>query len=223
MHRSIMWLCALLVLAGGTADAQRGVGGIGGSRGGGRGGMGGVGRGPGGNVGRGAERPNMKYPAVKKLKKYNPAALVIGKRKKLALTSAQVVQLKELRQRIVDRNATLLVRYDSLQRDYRPPQMNARPGRTRQPGNDSTLRLAMGQMRQLRTLADSLLERRRTDVRDVMQLLIDDTQRIRAGGYLDEQDMDFSDEFPPAFVRRDDRGGPPQRGARRPPAASIRS
>jgi hypothetical protein len=222
MHRSIC-LLALLLLAAGTADAQRGRGGSGGMGGGRAGGMGGMGGGRGGAMGGREQQPNMKFPAVKKIKKYNPAALIIGKRRKLALTGAQVGQLKELRQRIFDRNAALLARYDTLQRNYRPPQMNARQGRTSEPVTDTTRRRALLEMRQLRILGDSLLERRRTDVREVMDVLIDDTQRIRAGGYLDEQDMDFADEFPAPFARRDNGNGPPPRGGRRPPAAGIRS
>ena len=223
--RRTAWLCTLMVLAAATAEAQRG--GVGGGRtGGGMGGMGGARAGGmgGGAMGRaGAREAKLKFPAAKAVEKYNPAALLLDKRKKLSLTDAQVAQLKDLRQRIFERNAPLLARYDSLQRDFRPPRVNPRPAggqdAKRDPVADSTLRLALLQMRQLRTLADSLLARRRTDVRDVMQVLSDDTQRIRATDFLVEQDADFSDEFPAAVMRRDDAGDRSPRGSRRPPAA----
>ena len=225
-----IWMCALLALATGSAEAQRG--GAGGMGGGSRGGMGGMGGGRGGMMpGGGAREPKLKFPSAKTVEKYNPAALLLDKRKKLSLTDAQVAQLKDLRQRIFERNAPVLAQYDSLQKTFRPPRMTERrkaapggaPDTASDPAADSTRRLAMLQMRQLRALGDSLLARRRTDVRDVTGVLSDDTQRIRANDFLVEQDADFSDEFPAPFVPRADDGARPQRGGgrggRRPPPA----
>lgn len=220
-------LSTLLVLVASTADAQRG--GVGGGRTGGMGGVGGartggMGGGRGGAMGRaGAREAKLKFPSAKAIEKYNPAALLLDKRKKLSLTDAQVAQLKDLRQRIFDRNASLLARYDSVQREFRPPRLITRPGdgqgAASDPAADSTRRVALFQMRQLRTLADSLLARRRVDVREVTGVLSDDTQRIRAADFLVDQDAKFSDEFPAAVMRRDDAGDRPARGGRRPPAA----
>lgn len=223
MRRGIIWLCILVLITAGSAGAQVGRGGTGG---GGRGG--GMGGGRGGIMrGGNAREPNLKFPSAKTVEKYNPATLLLDKRRKLSLTDAQVAQMKELRQRIFERNATLLARYDSMQRDFRPPRMSARQGGAQggasDPAADSTRRLAMLQMRQLRSLGDSLVARRRTDVRDVSDVLADDTQRIRAADFLVEQDANFSDEFPAPFVPRADDGSRPSRGGagggRRPPPA----
>ena len=229
MHRTSIWLCALLVLAAGTADAQRGRGGMGGMGGtGGRGGGGGaMGRG-------GAPEAGLKFPSAKTVRKYNPATLLLDKHRKLKLTRAQETQLKDLRKQIVERNATLLARYDSLQRNFHPPSMNARqggrgggqggnPDAASNPAADSTRRLAMLQMRKLRTVADSLLARRRTDVREVTGVLSDDTQRIRAADFLVEQDAKFSNKFPAAPLPRDNGGARPPRGGARPPVAATRA
>lgn len=210
MRRTITWMFALLALTVGTVRAQGGggMGGMGGGRGG-AGGMSGGGR-RGGATGGGARESNMKFPSAKKLEKYNPAALMLDKHKKLKLTDAQVARFKELEGSLFERNATLLARYDSLQKDFRPPRMaarsgppeggarggGARDGGTIDPAADSARRQAMTDMRQLRVLGDSLLERRRADVRDVLAVLTDETQRKKAAEFLDKQDVKFSGEFP---------------------------
>ena len=220
MRRTI-WALGVLTLAVGTAAAQGGMGGMGGM-GGGRGGMRG-GRG-GGMERAGSRAPNMKFPSAKALEKYNPAVLLLDKHKKLSLTDAQVATLKQGEQRIFERNATLLARYDSLQRDFRPPRMDARGGGGggADPGADSTMRVAFVQMRQLRMLADSLQDRRRTDEREVLGTLADEGQRKKAAELLDKQDVKFSKEFPAAPMQRANRGadgeGGAGRGGRRPPA-----
>jgi hypothetical protein len=172
--------------------------------------------------GGGSRQPDMKFPAAKTLEKYNPAALMVDKRKKLSLADSQVALFNGMRSRIFERNALLLAHYDSLQRDFRPPRMAARNAGANDPAADSTRRAAMFQMRQLRQLVDSLEDRRRTDVRDVLSALNDETQRKKAADFLDKQDVEFSKEFPaPPLQRREgDPGGPDGmgRGGRRPPA-----
>ena len=231
-----------VLLSAESAAAQFPGGGMGGGMGGRRGGgMGGMG----GGMDRGAARTsNFKFPSAKSLEKYNPAELVLDKHGKLKLDDAQQAQFKALRLQIFERNATLLARYDSLQRDFKPPQFDAGgPGGVmggrgggRQggeddrgqsdPAADSTRRAAMVGMIQLRQLVDSLLERRRTDVHDVLSALTDETQRKKAAEFLDKQDIDFAKEFPAPPAQRGDRGaggeggqGGMGRGGRRPPAA----
>jgi hypothetical protein len=218
----MMMLMALL-LAAASASAQiggGGMGGMGGRRGGGRGGMGGM-----NGMERVGREQNMKFPSAKSLEKYNPADLVIDKHKKLNLADSQQEQFKGLRQQIFERNATLMTRYDSLQRDFRPPQFSPQRGGESSPAVDSTRRVAMVQMRQLRMLVDSLLDHRRADVHDVLSALTDEAQRKKAAEYLDKQDIDFAKEFPQPPAQRNNgddstgRGGyGGGRGGRRPPA-----
>ncbi len=230
MNRVLVVVAALLLVAGSTA-AQLPRGGMGGGRrGGGMGGMGGRGGqgGQGGQGGmmRGEREQNMKFPSAKALEKYNPAGLMLDKHKKLKLTDVQQDQLKSLRLQIFERNAPLMGRYDSVQRNFEPPRFNARNGSGQTPAPDSARRRSMMQMRQLRLLVDSLQEHRRADVRAVLTALGDDTQRKRAAEFLDEQDVKFSEEFPVPPQQRGGRGtegrggqgGVGGRGARRPPA-----
>jgi hypothetical protein len=239
MERRVLWFAAALLTAQ-TASAQiPGGGGMGGMGGGRRGGMGGMG-GMSGGMERVGRAQNMKFPSAKALQDYNPASLLLDKHKKLKLTDAQQEQMKALRFMIFERNATLLARYDSLQRDYKPPQLGGgalgggdfgggmggrggargggrgeggEGGQGRQdPAADSTRREAMRQMMQLRQLADSLEDRRRTDVRDVLSALSDDAQKKKAAEFLDKQDIEFAKEFPaPPQQRsgRDPRAAPP--------------
>ena len=240
MVQRIVWFGAVL-LATQTASAQLpGGGGVGGMGGGRRGGMGGMG-GMGGGMERVGRAQNMKFPSAKTLQDYNPASLLLNKHKKLKLTDAQQEQMKALRLAIFERNASLMARYDSLQRDYKPPQLGGgalgggdfgggfggrgggrggargggrgegdQGGQAQDPVADSTRRVAMRQMMQLRQLADSLEDRRRTDVREVLSALSDDAQKKKAAELLDKQDIEFAKEFPAL---------PQQRGGRDPRAA----
>src|ERR1039457_2079215 len=145
---------AFVLLVPSIALAQRGggMGGMGGGRrGGGRGGEGGA---------REAEPP--KFPEAKDLQKFNPASLLIDKKKKLSLADSQVAALKALESKIYERNAALLVQYDSLRSAYRPPARDANA--TPSPGADSARTASLTQMRFMRSLLDSLSERRRLDV-----------------------------------------------------------
>ena len=121
--RTISAIClALAMLAAGDASAQRGSSGRGGIGGmlGGRGGIDGTGgRRGGGGVNR--EAP-IKLPAASELQRFNPAALLIDKRRKVTLADSQVTALIEIRNMINERNAPLLARYDSIRKDFSPPK-----------------------------------------------------------------------------------------------------
>lgn len=232
MRRSIGVVAAVLVVAQ-AAGAQfpggggGGMGGMGGGMGGRRGGgMGGMGGGREGGMGRGGgSAANMKFPAAKELEKYNPAALLLDKHKKLSLADSQQSRLKEIREQIFERNAPLLIRYDSLQKDFKPARMDAQSAEGGNGGADSTRRVAARQMRELRLLVDSLQDRRRADVQQALGVLTDDEQRKKAAEFLDKQDIEFTKEFPAPPSQRGERGAGGEggygggRGGRRPPGS----
>jgi hypothetical protein len=182
-------LFAIVLLLPSIALAQRGgMGGMGGMGGGRRGG------GMGGERGaRGAEPP--KFPEAKDLQNFNPASLIIDKKKKLSLADSQVAALKGLETKIYERNAALLVRYDSLRSAYRPPSRDASRDAPA-PSADSTRMVAMTQMRGMRTLLDSLAERRRVDVHETLDLIADEKTKKKAAEFVDDQDKKFNDLIP---------------------------
>jgi hypothetical protein len=184
MRARVVSLLFLTLLPSLTLAQRGGMGGMGGRRGGGRTG--------GDRAGTNREAP--KFPEAKDLQKYNPAALIVDKRKKLSLSDSQVGALKALELRINERNAPLLVRYDSVRRDYRPPRDEARDATSA--SSDSTRRTAMTEMQFMRTLLDSLQERRRDDVRETLDLFADQKLKMKAAGFIDEQDKQFADAMP---------------------------
>lgn len=175
------------------ASAQRGIGG------GGMGGMGGMGRGGrrngGGEMGRNAEA-NIEFPTAKDLEKFNPAALVIDKRKKLSLADSQVTALTAIRSKIYERNASILAQYDSLRRDFKPPRSQDRDRTGSTPETDSARVASLRQMQTLRSLLDSVTARRTTDVGEVLNYISDPNQHRTAVDLLNDQDRDFTDKMP---------------------------
>ena len=225
MRRLIMLTAMVLVAVPASAQVGGGLGGMGGmggmgergGRSGGRGGMGG----PGGMT-RGARTSNMKYPTAKSLEAFNPADALLDKHKKLKLTDMQQDQLKGLRQQIFERNAPMLASYDALQRDFRPHAFDPRGEREQSPASDSVRRTEMMQARQLRLLVDSLMDRRRADVHDVLSVMADESQRKQAAELLDKQDVKFDKEFPSPPAQRAE-GGPAGDGSQRGPGGEGRS
>jgi len=61
---------------------------------------------------------------------------------------------------------------------------------------DSARRGAMAEMRLMRTLLDSLEERRHADVKETLDLIQDQKQKLKAAGFIDEQDKQFADAMP---------------------------
>ena len=182
---------ALSLFVSGSASAQRGIGGIGG--------MGGMGRRGGGGREGGMRRGttmDVNFPSANDIQKFNPAALVIDKRKKVALADSQVTALTTVRGRIYERNGEILARYDSIRKEFRPPraQDQNRTGST--PETDSVRIASLNQMRTLRQLLDSITSRRTTDVREVLDYLTDDKQHKAAVELLNDQDRDFTDKLP---------------------------
>jgi len=206
-------LCALPM----TLAAQGGMGGMGGMGGGRRGGMGGGRGGMGGQPGMGT-RAAPKFPTAKSLEELNPAALLVDKHKKLKLDDSTVTALEALKARIFERNSDLMAKYDSLQRNYRPPTPPSRESQGSAP--DTTRRDAFVQMQALRFTLDQLSERRHTDMKESLAL-VPEAQKEEAAKLLDKQDGKFSDLMPVMPTRGangPDGGGRRGRPDERPPA-----
>jgi hypothetical protein len=188
---------AVLALAAVPAivQAQRGMGG-------GMGGMGGNRRGAGrGGMGGEGSRAAPKFPVAKDLEKLNPAALLVDKHKKLSLSDSQVAPLKSLELTIYERNGTLMARYDSLRKEYKPPS-----GQPSTAADDKAQADAMVQMRMMRGILDSLIERRRVDVQESLGLIPDDHKR-QAAELLDKQDKEFLEQIPSSSAMGGGGGG----------------
>ena len=184
------------------ASAQGGMGGMGGMGGDRRGGRGG---------GRGGQMPErnaeVKLPAAKELEKFNPAALLIDKRKKLKLTDEQVTPIKSVESKIYERNGALLAQYDSVRQTIKVPS-NSSNGQ-RDP-NDSSMTVYRQQLQVVRGIVNQLIDRRTQDDADVLALVTDD-QRKSAADLLDGQDKDFYKALP-EFPRAREGGGRSGRG-----------
>jgi hypothetical protein len=193
---------ALSLIVTGSAAAQRGMGGIGGM---GRGGMGGGRRGGGG--GAPMREEEVKFPSASDLQKFNPAALIVDKRKKVSLDDAQVTALTAIRGRIYERNADVLARYDSIRKDFKPPKVQDRDRTGSTPETDSVRLASLNQMQTLRQLLDTLSARRTNDVREVLDFLTDEKQHKAAVELLNDQDRDFTDKLPRMAQGRGGRRG----------------
>jgi hypothetical protein len=219
-------IAALVVIALATPDAwaQRG-GGLGGV-GSGRGGMGGMGRGGrggrDGGMGRGAD--NLQLPSAGDLKKFNPGALIVDKRKKLELVDAQVKTIEAVRDRFNEKTAPILARYDSLRKEFRLPRAGRRdPNAEPDAVTDSARVAAMGQLRIIRANLDSITARRSAAIIEILDFLTEPKQHAGAAELLNEQDTGFEEKMPRALMegRGDRRGRGEGRG--NPPAPAARS
>ena len=137
-----------------------------------------------------------KYPAAVELQKYNPVALLIDQRKKVALTDSQVAVLRPLQTKIYERNGDLLARYDSVQRIYNP--LNANDASSLK--NDSTRTRSLQQTLVMNAVFDTLMTRRQADDGDALALITDDKQKKKAADLLDKQDASFAKLMPSGAV-----------------------
>lgn len=133
-----------------------------------------------------------KYPTAVELQKFNPVALLIDQRKKVALTDSQVTVLRPLLLKIYERNGDLMARYDSVQRLYNP--LNANDASSLK--GDSTRTHALQQTVVMNAVFDTLMTRRQTDDGDALALLADEKQKKKAAELLDKQDENFAKLFP---------------------------
>lgn len=187
---------ALVAMPLSLAHAQRGGGGGGGGMGGGMGGAGGgggMGRG-GGMGGRGGmEMPQLRFPSANDLKKFNPADLLVDKKKDLKLSENQVATLTTLRDAITARNAAFLAQYDSAQRKYKPDALPGPYGL-----DDETKK----QIKDLRTFIDSLNVRRLVDVTEALAVVTDEAPRHAAAILLVKQEDEYRAKLPMARMNQ---------------------
>lgn len=178
----------LATLAPAVLVAQGGMGGMGGGRRG--GGMGQMGpRGSGGLP---------KFATAKELERFNAADALLTDQKKLKLTETQVTALTSLRATLYEKNADLLVRYDSVRRNYKPP---AALTDTRGPVDEASMpsqteMVALrDQMLLMMSLGEQLMERRTEQVASCIAL-VDDTQKDRATKMLEDQTDELRKQVP---------------------------
>ena len=149
-----------------------------------------------------ASVPTVRYPTVRDVEDHNPASLLVGKRKKLALADSSVAQLKTLEQSIKARNAPTIAMYDSVRRriiqSLALDATDATPALQQQ---DQQNKLG------LRNLYIALREQRVKDSAEALAL-VPEVSKKAAADLLKDQGEDF-DRMMPADRRQ--RGGPPGR------------
>lgn len=171
-HRTVALALALLVPCS-VIHAQRGGRGMSGS--GGRGEMG------------GRNLDAARFPSASQLRRFNPAELLAGDKKKLMLSDIQVASLTTLKQTITDRNAEFLARYDTLERAYKPDPVPPPYGRDK---------AELAQAKVLRAMLDTVQVRRLLDMADAMAVITSDNSRLQAAELLMKQEADFRTLLP---------------------------
>lgn len=137
-------------------------------------------------------------PTARDLGDMNPAALLVGKRKKLSLPDSVVARLKAVEKSINERNASFLTQYDSVHKWTLPlagpPSSTAAPGfrdadQTRAAPTVSPAEQARMQssLRDLRGLMADYRERRKADDADALGA-VPDAQKKAATELVTQQD-----------------------------------
>jgi hypothetical protein len=174
---------ALVILVPALASAQ--MGGMGGGR---RAG-GGMGGGRNGEMMGAGSRPDQKLATAKEIEKLNPAALLIDKRKKLSLTDSAVAALHTLEMKIYERNSDLLARYDSVRQTIAPAAKSSDEP-TAQQSADRQLGMQV-----MRKALEQLMDRRRADIGETLDLVPENAKK-KAAGLLDDQDEELGKLMP---------------------------
>lgn len=141
-------------------------------------------------------------PSSRDLVRMNPAAVLVDKRKKLALPDSVVKQLKAVQKTIDERNAAMMAQYDSIHK-WTMPLASSSSGSAMSPGfSDADKSRAssapspaeeakmQSSMRDLRRLVADYRERRKADVTDALAV-IPDAQKAAATDLLTQQDADL--------------------------------
>jgi hypothetical protein len=142
-------------------------------------------------------------PRSSDLVRMNPAALLIDKRKKISLPDSVAKQLKAVQKTIDDRNAPMMVQYDSIHKWTMPLTSTMSAASSSKPGfSDADKSSAasapspaeqakmQASMRDLRKLVADFRERRKTDVADALAV-VPDAQKAAAADLLTQQDADL--------------------------------
>ena len=129
---------------------------------------------------------------MRDIEDYNPASLLVEKRKKFSLSDSAVAQLKALQKSIKERDAQTLAMYDSVRR-----RLNNSFAQ-----DDSTAPLGMQVESQrnksgLRNLFGELSARRKRDAQDALDLMPESARKAAADFLKDEAD-DFERLMPTA-------------------------
>jgi len=146
------------------------------------------------------EPPTM--PEAKEMEKGTPAAVLLDKKKKLALTDSQVAFLTALRKATADSNAQRYVAWDSVRSDL----LIGGKSPTVDPADVQRWR------RSIQTMYQGLRARSEW-ARGEAEKVLTDEQRPKAKEYWDDED-----EQDQKWLRPRGRGGRPGGGGRRPPA-----
>ena len=136
----------------------------------------------GGRASRDREAPKAtpagaRLATVRDIEDLNPAALLVDKRKKLALPDSAAEQLKALAKAVKERNKATLALYDSVRK---------RLTSTADPAGSDMQQSVMA----LRNLVVQLRDQRRKDADDAL-LLVPDAAKPQAREMLKEQDDEF--------------------------------
>jgi CHASE3 domain sensor protein len=137
-----------------------------------------------------------KFATAKELERFNAADALLNERRKLRLTDEQVTQLTNLRGTLFERNAGLLVRYDSVRRNFRVPKAlepNAPSGA--EPPSPQEMQTLREQMLAMMEIADSLMARRPEQTATVLAVVSDD-QKKDAEKELKNQSEDLRKQVP---------------------------
>lgn len=168
-----------------------------------QGGYGGYG-GPGGRRGGGVQQTGSrnggipKFATAKELEKFNAADALLTDQRKLKLSDSQVTQLTSLRASLYEKNADLLVRYDSVRRNFKPPaaltDTRGPVDEASMPGQQEMIQLR-DQMLLMMTIGEQLIERRPEQVTACLAL-VDEAQRERATKVLEDQTNELRKQIP---------------------------
>lgn len=134
-------------------------------------------------------RPNAlpKFATTNELQGFNAAEALLKDPRKLKLTEEQTTQLSALRATLYEGNADLMVRYDSVRRNFRIPKELEAPNMNGGAMPSQEEMAALGeQMRFMMSIAEQLMERRPEQVAACLAL-VEASQRKGAAKLLDEQ------------------------------------
>lgn len=162
-------------------------------------GMGGMaGRRPDGGMSRMGSGRNAlpKFATTNELQSFNAAEALLKDAGKLKLSEAQVAQLTSLRATLYERNADLMVRYDSVRRNFKIPKALENPSQNESSMPSQEEMAALGeQMRFMVSIHEQLLQRRPEQVAQCLAL-VDEGQRDRASKVLEDQTNDLKKAAP---------------------------